>query len=126
LRSNKKVLVIDDDIHILRVIELKLKNRGYEVLTARDGKEGLTIINTQQPDVVITDINMPKLDGKSLCEQTNALKKQRPFLTVVITSRVVPNDKIWVEKLDHTLFMEKPFSLAKLGEAVDGYFEASE
>ena len=126
MKSAKTVLVIDDDIHIIRVIELMLKNRGYGVLKARDGKEGLSIINTQQPDVVITDINMPKLDGKSLCEQTNAFKKKRPFLTVVITSRIMPDDQIWVEEMDLTLFMAKPFSLAKLGNSIDRYFETSE
>jgi DNA-binding response OmpR family regulator len=73
LRSNKKVLIIDDEPHIRRVIELKLKQRGYQVFEAKDGEEGLELIHTLCPDAVITDIMMPKLDGKALCEQTNRL-----------------------------------------------------
>jgi len=66
LGINKKILVVDDEAHIRRVVELKLKNSGYRVIIAKNGEEGFNIINAQQPDVVITDIMMPKLDGKAL------------------------------------------------------------
>ena len=122
--TNKKVLVIDDEPHIRRIIELKLKKRGYEILTAANGEEGLDIITTQKPDVVISDINMPKMDGKTLCEITDTLKNDRPFLTIIITARISPEEAIWINKMRHTLFMEKPFSPAKLLERVDQYFES--
>lgn len=122
--TNKKVLVIDDEPHIRRIIELKLKKRGYEILTAANGEEGLDIITTQKPDVVISDINMPKMDGKTLCEMTDTLKNDRPFLTIIITARISPDEAIWINKMHHTLFMEKPFSPAKLLERVDQYFES--
>ena len=68
---NKKILVIDDEAPIRRVLELKLKNRGYQVITAKNGVEGLEIIKTQQPDAVITDIMMPEMDGKTHCQLVN-------------------------------------------------------
>ena len=77
--EHKKVLVIDDDAHVRRVIQVKLRNQGYEVMLARDGEEGLSLIKTVKPDAVITDINMPKLDGETLCRQTNEIKKERRF-----------------------------------------------
>lgn len=120
--DNKKVLVVDDDAHIRRIVEIKFKNRGYHVIMARDGEEGLNLIKTQQPDAVITDINMPKLNGKCLCEQTNHLKKERPFLTIVITARISRDDHNWIKEMDDTLFMKKPFSPSKLLECVDRYF----
>lgn len=120
--DNKKVLVVDDDAHIRRIVEIKFKNRGYDVIMARDGEEGLNLIKTQQPDAVITDINMPKLNGKCLCEQTNHLKKEWPFLTIVITARISRDDHNWIKEMDDTLFMEKPFSPSKLLECVDRYF----
>jgi len=126
LTNNKKVLVIDDEIHIRRVIELKLKKRGYQVVTAKDGVEGLDMIKTQQPDVVISDINMPKLDGKTLCEQTNYLKKERPFLTIIITCRISSDEENWIKKMDTTLFMAKPFSPSKLLECIDQHVGAQE
>ena len=126
MANNKKVLVIDDEAHIRRVIELKLKTRGYEVVMAKDGSEGLDMIKTQQPDVVISDLNMPKLDGKTLCEQTNALKKERPFLTIIITCRISSDEEDWIKKMDTTLFMEKPFSPSKLLECIDQHVGAQE
>ena len=124
--KHRKVLVIDDDVHIRRVIELKLKQRGYEVTMATNGEQGLTLVRSQKPDVVITDIMMPKLDGKSLCTQTNELKKEWPFLTIVITNRISPDDHRWVEEMHDTLFIEKPFSPSKLLECINRYFERND
>ena len=126
MRSKKKVLIIDDEPHIRRVIELKLKQRGYQVFEAKDGEEGLELIHRLRPDAVITDIMMPKLDGKALCEQTNGLKKKRPFLTLIITCRISFDERSWVSKMQDTLFMEKPFSPSRLLECIDRYFGVAE
>jgi len=122
LEINKKILVIDDEVHIRRVIEIKLKNRGYQVITATNGLEGLELIKTQKPDAVITDINMPGMDGESLCRLTDLMKKERPFLTIVMTARISPEERNWISELTETQFMEKPFSPAKLLEAINKYF----
>ena len=122
MAGNRRVLVIDDEAPIRQVISLKLKNGGYDVLTAADGEEGLRIIEKEAPEVVITDINMPRLDGKQLCERTSHLKKERPFLTVVMTARIMPNERQWIDKMPSTLFMEKPFSPRQLLECIDNYF----
>ena len=126
LENNKRVLVIDDEAHIRRVIELKFKNQGYQVITATNGEEGLDLIKSQQPHVVITDIMMPKLDGKALCEQTNGLKKKRPFLTLIITCRISFDERSWIRNMQDTLFMEKPFSPSRLLECIDRYFGVAE
>ena len=120
--NNKKLLIIEDDAHIRRMIEVKFKKHGYQVLMARNGEEGLDLIKTQQPDVVITDINMPKLDGKNLCVQSDELKKERPFLTIVITARIFPDDQKWVNELIDTELIKKPFSPSKMLSRVDQYF----
>ena len=122
METNKKILVVDDEAHIRRVIEIKLKKRGYQVVTAINGKEGLKLIETQRPDVVITDIMMPELDGKTLCERTNRLKKERSFLTIVMTCRISPDEESWTDDMQDTLFIEKPFSPARLVECIDQYF----
>jgi len=104
------------------VVELKFRSRGYQVILAENGEEGLRLIQTEKPDAVITDINMPKLDGKSLCEMTNPIKAERPFLTIIITARISPDEENWVSNMQDTQFMEKPFSPSKLLVAVDEYF----
>ena len=65
---------------------------------------------------------MPKLDGKALCQQTDYLKVERPFLTIVITARISPDEERWVKEMHDTVFMEKPFSPYKLLECIDQYF----
>ena len=84
LKNSKKILIIDDEAYIRRIIELKLKTKGYQVITAKNGEEGLSSFKVHQPDVVVTDIKMPVMDGKEFCRQTNPLKKTRPFLTVIV------------------------------------------
>ena len=62
----KHVLLCDDDVHILRAAEFKFKRAGYEVRTAGDGQEGCELIEQQLPDLVVTDCQMPRLDGFGL------------------------------------------------------------
>ncbi|MCG6980732.1 MAG: response regulator [Deltaproteobacteria bacterium] len=122
MENNKLVLIIDDEAHIRRVIELKFRNQGYRVRTATNGEEGLELIKAHEPDVVITDIMMPKLDGKTLCERVNELKKERPFLTIVMTCRISPTEQDWINQMEDTVFVEKPFSLSTMLKCVDQYF----
>lgn len=124
--NKKRLLVIDDDPHIRKVVELKLKSRGFEIFLASDGEEGLEAIMTQRPDVVVSDINMPKLDGEMLCKKTNHLKKERPFLTIIVTARIASHQEKWIEDMIDTRFMEKPFSPTKLLRTIEAYFEPSE
>ena len=121
MEVNKKVLIVDDEAPIRRVLEFKLKNSGYQVLIAHNGRQGLELINTEQPDAVVTDIMMPEMDGQQLCEQSNALKQKRPFLTIVVTCRIAQDEQQWINQLQDTLFMEKPFSPARLVECIDQY-----
>ena len=121
MEVNKKVLIVDDEAPIRRVLEFKLKNSGYRVLIAKNGVQGLELIKTRKPDAVITDIMMPEMDGQQLCEQINGLKKERPFLTIVVTCRIAQDDQQWINKMQDTLFMEKPFSPARLVACIDQY-----
>jgi len=121
LKKSKKILIIDDEAYIRRIIEVKLKTKGYQVITARNGKEGLSNFKIHQPDVVVTDIKMPVMDGKEFCRQTNPLKKVRPFLTIIVTCSLVDDGWKWVDDMDDTLFFEKPFSPSRLLDVIDKY-----
>jgi DNA-binding response OmpR family regulator len=123
LENHKTVLIIDDDAYIQRVISLKLKKYGYRVATAFNGGEGLKLVESLKPDVVITDLNMPKVDGETFCRATNPLKKERSFLTIVLSARVNPQDQLWLREMEKTKFFEKPFSPSQLLAYVNAYFE---
>ena len=121
METGKTVLIVDDEAPIRRVLEFKLKNKGYRVLIAENGRQGLDLIASHQPDAVVTDIMMPQMDGKQLCEKTNGLKQKRPFLTIVVTCRIAQDEQQWISQMQDTLFMEKPFSPARLVECIDQY-----
>ncbi|NNG02235.1 MAG: response regulator [Desulfobacteraceae bacterium] len=116
-----KILVTDDEAFIRRVLEVKLKKRGYEVQLAKNGLEGYNLIKSYRPDVVISDINMPVMDGKEFAIKSEAFKKDRPFLTIIITARIKPDDHYWINDLTDTIFMEKPFSPSKLVDEIEKY-----
>jgi len=118
----KKILIADDEPYVIRVVKLKLINAGYEVITASNGLEALEKIESQKPDVVISDINMPKLSGKEMCFRAIPLKKERGFLTIVITSSLEKNDRDWAHSLEKTIFLEKPFSPKELVRIIEHYF----
>jgi len=67
--SNNKVLVIDDDARFLRMVEQVLTRKGYEVLAAGSGQEGLKLLFNHRPDLVLLDVVMPKMDGWQACER---------------------------------------------------------
>jgi len=123
LDKGKTILIIDDDVHIRRILEIKFKLGGYHTLSAKNGEEGLEIINNQKPDAVISDLNMPRLNGDKLCRLTDPIKKERPFLTIIITARINPVEQQWISEMTDTMFMEKPFSPSKVVDAIDQYFE---
>jgi two-component system, OmpR family, response regulator RpaB len=126
LTTPKTVLVVDDEVHIRRVLDLKLQLNGYQVITASNGREALKIINISVPDAVITDINMPDMDGKQLCQEIDGLKDLKRFLTIVITARISTDEEEWIRPLRDVLFVEKPFSPTKIVENLDHYFAAKQ
>jgi DNA-binding response OmpR family regulator len=123
--TSKSVLIVDDDTHIRRVLEVKLKRHGFQVWMAANGKTALDQIREQAPDVVITDINMPIMDGKTLCIESDPLKKAKSFLTIVITARINPDEKNWVKKMQDTVLMEKPFSPMEIVTVIESYLGGS-
>ena len=119
--ANKSiVLIVEDDPSLRRILEIKFRKKGYQIFTARDGVEGHALILKEKPKVVITDINMPRMDGKSLCEKTHALKKESTFLTIVITA-LVSGDHSWIDGMDETELMLKPVDLKKIVNRVEQY-----
>ena len=120
--ESRLILIIDDDAFIRRVIEVKLKKQGYKAVTATNGAEGLELVRSLRPDAVIVDVKMPIMGGEAFCRATNPLKKEKTFLTIVLTARVNPENQIWLSQMENTRFFEKPFSPSKLVACLREYF----
>jgi two-component system, OmpR family, response regulator ArlR len=105
-----KVLIVEDDAQILRVLELELKHEGYEVETARDGLSGLERA-LKEPDLVVLDLMLPKLDGMEVCARIRA-KSNVPIIMLTAKDRIPDR----VAGLDHGAddYLTKPFSIEEL------------
>lgn len=113
-----RILVAEDDPHILRVISLWLARQGHEVLEARDGLEALDIWRNQHPEVLITDVNMPGLDGLELLDRIVG-DRNAPRGLVVLTNRW-DHREIGQKLADWGVHVvPKPFSPTKLAELVN-------
>ena len=113
-----RILVVDDEALIRDGLESILGDEGYEVDTAPDGRAALALIMANPPDVVISDVMMPHLDGLELRAQVQV---QFPSLPVILMSAVTYN-VTWQRNLPaHTAFLAKPFDLEVLLEHVAGF-----
>ena len=88
-----RILAVDDEPDVLRLIEIKLKKAGFEVLTARDGEEGLNRAITEQPDVVLMDVMMPKLDGFTAAGKIKEQMNPAP-LVLMLTAKGQESDVV--------------------------------
>ncbi len=81
------ILIVDDETHILHVLSLRLTSAGYRVITAEDGQEGWAAALEHRPDMVITDLQMPFINGLELCQKLNEDERTRHVVVLMITAR---------------------------------------
>ena len=86
----RRVLLVDDEPHVSRVMKIALDRRGYEVEMARNGEEALARQRSEPFDVIITDYQMPKMDGRGLCEALAADAPEPAPLTLLVTGKTDP------------------------------------
>ena len=112
------ILVVDDEASSRRILKLGLEAAGYEVDTAGDGVEALEKLRGDRFDVLITDMNMPRMDGQELCAAIRSSPEDLAPLIFVLTARVGVRTREWTESLEDIEFVEKPASLRRLVERV--------
>lgn len=104
----KKLLVVDDEQSILTLLQYNLEQAGYQVLTAMDGEEGKNVALGENPDLIILDLMLPKLDGLDVCKQLRQQKVMTPIL--MLTAKDDEFDKVLGLELGADDYMTKPFS----------------
>src|SRR5918995_5575535 len=111
MNQQARILVVDDEPQIARVLRTGLKTHGYDVRVAADGVSALETFDDWHPDLVVTDLSMPNLDGLQLCQRLRALS---PLPIIVLSVR--GEEKIKVEALDAGAddYVTKPFGMDEL------------
>ena len=102
-----RILVVDDEERILNFLSAKLKASGYEVLTAPNGVKGLEQVQAQEPDLVVLDLLMPKMDGLEMLKQ---LRTFSPVPVIILTAKGTDTDRIKGLKLGADDYLPKPFN----------------
>ena len=117
--SMKKVLVVDDEIHIVHVVAIKLKNNGYDVRTAENGQVALDLVNEDKPDIIITDYQMPVLTGAEMVSIIRGNEETKDIPVIMLTARNFAFDQEQKDQLKISEFLSKPFSPKALLKIVD-------
>ena len=114
----KSILLVDDEPMILRVMRTALEKVGYKVITATDGLDAWAKIELGRPDILVTDIEMPRMTGKELCLKIQETMSDRDFPIFVSTSLTAVEHREWSQKIPNLVFLEKPISIRKLRSAI--------
>ena len=120
----KRVLILDDEPDVVRVLKLSLRPRGYEVESLCDPRLALDKIKTFAPDVLITDLQMPGMSGRQVCERIEVEMPQRVFLILVMTAMAARENREWVARIRNAEYLEKPLSPRGVVARLDAYFAA--
>ena len=109
------ILIVEDIPHILELLEVTLKFKGYDVVTARNGDEALEYIASEQPALILTDILMPKLDGYALAQRVRSDPKTRQIPIIFVSATfITEEDKQFALSLGAVRFLEKPIEASEL------------
>lgn len=107
-----KVLLVEDELLLARIIKDSLESRGYEVVHAPDGRQGLELFATQQPDILVLDVMMPQMDGFTLAAEIRRYDAAVPI--IFLTARSQVEDVVKGFELGGNDYLRKPFSMEEL------------
>jgi two-component system OmpR family response regulator len=110
--SQKRVLIVEDDIHIAELLRLHLKDEGYQVEHAADGTAGLRMVQEGGWDALVLDLMLPGIDGLELCKRTRAMTRYTPI--IIISARASEMHRILGLELGADDYLAKPFSMLEL------------
>jgi len=113
-----KILVVDDEVNITQILQFSIGAEGFDVLTAQNGEEAIEKARREQPDLIILDIMMPKIDGYEACRILKANPLTRHIPVVLLTAKGREIDKRLGFEVGATDYIVKPFSPNKLIERI--------
>jgi two-component system, OmpR family, KDP operon response regulator KdpE len=106
-----KVLIVEDDPNIVDLIRSNLAVRGFDTLVSTDGSKALTLLETQEPDMVLLDLMLPEADGFELCRQ---IRERSSVAIIVVSARGGERDKVTALNMGADDYMTKPFGIEEL------------
>lgn len=124
MTTKKKILVVEDEAELIGAIQIRLEQAGYEVLTASDGQEALEKARMENPDLIVLDLMLPKIDGYKVCRMLKFDENYKRIPVVMLTARAQEKDEDLGYEVGADAFITKPFKyrvlLAKIAELLGG------
>ena len=109
------ILIVEDIPYLLELLQVTLKFKGYTVITARDGDEALSLMETDRPALILTDVLMPKLDGFAFAQRVRSNPKTQDIPIIFVSATYIsPEDKEFALSLGAVRFLEKPVEAEEL------------
>jgi len=116
MESKAKLLLVDDDVTLIKALEMYLTRSGYQVHTASNGVEGLRQLFTLRPDLVVLDVMMPELDGWETCRR---IREMSTVPVIMLTARGQESDRVMGLRIGADDYVPKPFSLKELDARIE-------
>jgi DNA-binding response OmpR family regulator len=119
MADRKKILVVDDEPNIVRMLESRLKGSGYDVITAMDGLDALHKARSESPDLILLDVMLPQMDGYKVCAMLKYDVKYARVPIIMLTARAHEADRKMGEQLGVEAYVVKPFEGKQLLEKIE-------
>lgn len=117
--KKKKILLIEDNPSFLKVVEMKLDASGYHIISAEDGLTGFNMAKSENPDLVICDLMLPKMNGHQICRFLKYDRNYKSIPFIVLTSRDMDKDKKIARNCGADKFLVKTVSHNTLIETIE-------
>ena len=121
--NKKRILIVDDERDIVETIQFMLESEGLECLTAYDGEDALLKARTENPDLILLDIMLPKINGYQVCRLLKSDEEYKHIPIIMLTAKVQESDKFWGKESGADDYVTKPFEMEKLIQKIQGYLE---
>lgn len=112
--AGEKILIVDDELHIVELLKYNLETNGYKVVYALNGKEGIASAIEKKPDLILLDVMLPEMDGFDVCKEVKKNKSIEKVPIIMLTAKGEEFDKILGLELGADDYITKPFSVREL------------
>jgi DNA-binding response OmpR family regulator len=109
-----RVLIVDDEPDLIRILEFGLRAAGYQVEVAADGQEGLKMAREVRPDIILLDLMLPKLDGYKVCRLLKFDDRYRQIPIIILSARTQEGDQALAIEMGANRFITKPYEFSEI------------
>ncbi|MEN9869849.1 MAG: hypothetical protein RLZZ171_832 [Cyanobacteriota bacterium] len=121
----KKILIVDDDLTLRRILHNSLEQRGYQVVSVGSGKDALARFSQDVPDIIVSDVSMPEMDGFEFCRQLRSQPSGKLIPFIFLSAKNELNDRVQGHTIGADNYLTKPFEMKELLANIEALIERS-